>query len=138
MWRGIVIVGSTSSFGESVFLGYLKKFSPDLVAGWSSGTGFAGLLGAGFYLGLDLLGLSQLTIFALQIPIAISYYIIFQLLLVEPGTETLTTDAMPLLKEDGSMIEIAAADRPAAPGQMWRTFKIALPYGIPAGSRVCL
>lgn len=35
----IVIVGSASSMGESVILGYLQNFAPNLVGGWSSGTG---------------------------------------------------------------------------------------------------
>lgn len=39
--------GLTSCFGESVILGYLKGFPADLVVGWSSGTGFAGVVGAG-------------------------------------------------------------------------------------------
>lgn len=42
-----VIHGLTSCFGESVILGYLKGFPADLVVGWSSGTGFAGVVGAG-------------------------------------------------------------------------------------------
>jgi battenin len=42
-----VIHGLTSCFGESVILGYLKGFPADLVVGWSSGTGFAGVIGAG-------------------------------------------------------------------------------------------
>eukprot|EP00826_Nyctotherus_ovalis_P029771 TRINITY_DN2361_c0_g1_i4.p2 TRINITY_DN2361_c0_g1~~TRINITY_DN2361_c0_g1_i4.p2 ORF type:complete len:189 (-),score=25.52 TRINITY_DN2361_c0_g1_i4:585-1151(-) len=41
------IHGLTSCFGESVILGYLKGFPADLVVGWSSGTGFAGVVGAG-------------------------------------------------------------------------------------------
>ena len=42
-----IIHGLTASFGASVILGYLKGFPPDLVVGWSSGTGFAGVVGAG-------------------------------------------------------------------------------------------
>ena len=42
-----VIHGLTSCFGESVILGYLKGFPAELVVGWSSGTGFAGVVGAG-------------------------------------------------------------------------------------------
>ena len=39
--------GLTSCFGESTILGYLKGFPAELVVGWSSGTGFAGVVGAG-------------------------------------------------------------------------------------------
>ena len=42
-----VFHGLTSCFGESVILGYLKGFPAELVVGWSSGTGFAGVFGAG-------------------------------------------------------------------------------------------
>ncbi len=41
------IHGLTSCFGESTILGYLKGFPAELVVGWSSGTGFAGVVGAG-------------------------------------------------------------------------------------------
>ena len=41
------IHGLTACFGESTMLGYLKGFPAELVVGWSSGTGFAGVFGAG-------------------------------------------------------------------------------------------
>jgi len=39
--------GIAMCFGESTILGYLKGFPAELVVGWSSGTGFAGVVGAG-------------------------------------------------------------------------------------------
>ncbi len=41
------IHGMSSCFGEMTVLGYLKGFPPDLLVGWGSGTGFAGVVGAG-------------------------------------------------------------------------------------------
>ncbi len=42
-----VILGLNLSFGESTNLGYLKGFPGNMVGGYSTGTGFAGILGAG-------------------------------------------------------------------------------------------
>lgn len=38
------------SFGEATMLGYSKSFSSSLIGFWSSGTGFAGIFGSGFFL----------------------------------------------------------------------------------------
>jgi battenin len=40
------IMGSGSAFGESTMLGYFRNFPKDLVVGFSSGTGLAGVVGA--------------------------------------------------------------------------------------------
>ena len=49
---GSLMIGISCSLGESVVLGFLKSFPSKLVSGWSSGTGMAGVGGAGLYLGL--------------------------------------------------------------------------------------
>ena len=46
----ILLIGLTSGLGESIALEYLQKFESRLVNGWSSGTGFAGVLGASLYI----------------------------------------------------------------------------------------
>ena len=48
------LMGAGSCFGESTVLGYLKGFPPEIVVGWSSGTGFAGVFGAGISILLKL------------------------------------------------------------------------------------
>lgn len=56
--------------GEAVILGYLKVFPSDLVSGWSSGTGMAGIMGSGSFLLLH--GVAELSIaetFILLIPL---------------------------------------------------------------------
>lgn len=45
-----MFVGVSSSIGESLIVGFLKGFPSHLIAGWSSGTGFAGVYGSGFYI----------------------------------------------------------------------------------------
>ncbi|XP_071956769.1 battenin-like isoform X2 [Antedon mediterranea] len=45
----VVFVGASAAFGENVALGYLSRFDSRLVNAWSSGTGFAGLVGSGMY-----------------------------------------------------------------------------------------
>ena len=46
----VVLVGCFSSLGESVLLGFLRDFDPQLMGAWSSGTGMAGILGTLTYL----------------------------------------------------------------------------------------
>jgi len=43
------------AFGETTMLGYCKCFSSQLIGLWSSGTGFAGIFGSGFYITLKAL-----------------------------------------------------------------------------------
>lgn len=49
----IVLGGCSSSFGESLTLGFLNKYNKESVNAWSSGTGMAGLLGAILYIALS-------------------------------------------------------------------------------------
>eukprot|EP00762_Andalucia_godoyi_P003291 ANDGO_06646.mRNA.1 Battenin len=74
---GIVLTGSASAFGESVMLGYLRLHDPGMVSSWSSGTGFAGVGGAGLYLLLVAVGLSNLVIFLLMMPLVFLYWFAF-------------------------------------------------------------
>jgi len=41
-----VIMGTGEEFGEATFVGYTRTFPGEYVSGWSSGTGFAGVVGA--------------------------------------------------------------------------------------------
>lgn len=47
---GSLITGICQALGEGVMISYVKKFDTKCITGWSSGTGLAGLLGAGMYL----------------------------------------------------------------------------------------
>ncbi|KAI6660912.1 Battenin-like [Oopsacas minuta] len=46
----ILVIGLASGLGESIALEYLQRFDSRLVNAWSSGTGFAGVLGASLYI----------------------------------------------------------------------------------------
>ncbi|KAL4490884.1 hypothetical protein ABPG72_008620 [Tetrahymena utriculariae] len=74
---GSVMCGTMQAFGESVMLGYLKVFPSRLVAGWSSGTGFAGPFGSGLLLVLKAVNLDLYIIFLIMIPIEASYWLCF-------------------------------------------------------------
>lgn len=44
-------------------LGYCKNFNSKLIGFWSSGTGFAGIFGSGYYLILKALELEEIYVF---------------------------------------------------------------------------
>ncbi|KAN0023595.1 hypothetical protein ACTFIV_007982 [Dictyostelium citrinum] len=73
----IAFVGIASSFGESVILSYMKKFPAELVNGWSSGTGIAGVCGSLFYIAMIAAGLSNSTIFYMMLPTVAVYFLLF-------------------------------------------------------------
>eukprot|EP00826_Nyctotherus_ovalis_P029773 TRINITY_DN2361_c0_g1_i6.p1 TRINITY_DN2361_c0_g1~~TRINITY_DN2361_c0_g1_i6.p1 ORF type:complete len:328 (-),score=83.83 TRINITY_DN2361_c0_g1_i6:79-1062(-) len=71
------IHGLTSCFGESVILGYLKGFPADLVVGWSSGTGFAGVVGAGLVVLLTALDFELFAIYLVALGLVLFYLLSF-------------------------------------------------------------
>ena len=83
----IVLIGGACSLGESVLLGYMKGFPAQVVGGFSSGTGMAGVAGALYYMALWLLLHEHLgwdcqsslcTIFFLMTPLPILFVAIFR------------------------------------------------------------
>lgn len=80
----IVIIGTSSSFGESVLLGHMRKYDPDIVSGWSSGTGMAGVGGSLGYLVMIAAGMTDFTIFAVLSPFGVVYCLIFFYMLKPP------------------------------------------------------
>lgn len=73
----ITFIGASSTFGESVLLGYLKAYPTSLTGAWSSGTGMAGVLGSAFYLGLNAAGVSDEAVFWLTVPTVALYIAAF-------------------------------------------------------------
>ena len=65
--------GTTASLGESTILGLLKGFPGRLVGAFSSGTGFAGVFGAGIFLILQPF-LNNGIIFLIATPIVLVYF----------------------------------------------------------------
>lgn len=49
---GVLLAGLTQILGENFTLCYIRKFDPTFIGDWSCGTGWAGVLGAFFYLTL--------------------------------------------------------------------------------------
>jgi len=80
----IVVIGTSSSFGESVLLGHMRKYSPDIVSGWSSGTGMAGVAGSLGYLLFVAAGMTNLSIFAVLAPFGVVYCLLFFYVLKPP------------------------------------------------------
>lgn len=80
----VVVIGTSSSFGESVLLGHMRKYSPDIVSGWSSGTGMAGVGGSLGYLVFVAAKMSNIQIFAVLSPMGVIYCLLFFYALVPP------------------------------------------------------
>eukprot|EP00026_Physarum_polycephalum_P009750 Phypoly_transcript_09884.p1 GENE.Phypoly_transcript_09884~~Phypoly_transcript_09884.p1 ORF type:complete len:452 (+),score=46.46 Phypoly_transcript_09884:157-1356(+) len=80
----IVVIGTSSSFGESVLLGHMRKYSPDIVSGWSSGTGMAGVAGSLGYLLFIAGGMTNMGIFAVLAPLGVIYCLLFFYMLKPP------------------------------------------------------
>jgi len=72
-----LILGSGSTFGESTVLGFLKGYPSELVVGWASGTGFAGISGTGFPLIFAAIGLQLGYMFFLTLPLIAVYITCF-------------------------------------------------------------
>lgn len=72
-----LINGATQSIGEGVMIAFIKKFPSDCISGWSSGTGFAGLVGAGLYLALKAFDVKTWIVFSCGIPFLIMYGLTF-------------------------------------------------------------
>ncbi|KAN0037859.1 hypothetical protein ACTA71_000030 [Dictyostelium dimigraforme] len=105
----IAFVGIASSFGESVVLSYMKKFPAELVNGWSSGTGIAGVCGSLFYIAMVAAGLSNSTIFYMMLPTVAVYFLLFFFGLKVPNhLESINnsqTEKQSLVKKDQLKIE---------------------------------
>lgn len=82
----IIFIGTASSFGESVILCYLKKFPSELVGAWSSGTGFAGVIGTLSYTLFQIQGiaLSDRMVFTVVSPLILVYILLFYVVIKVP------------------------------------------------------
>jgi hypothetical protein len=73
-----VFTGISQSFGEAVFLGFLKSYPSEMVGDVSVGTGFAGIFATGSLLGAKAIGLSNQALFFIEAPTIIVYFIAFK------------------------------------------------------------
>lgn len=72
-----LVNGATQAIGEGVMIAFIKKFPSDCISGWSSGTGFAGLFGAGLYLFLKSFNVQSYIVFSSIIPFIVLYAVVF-------------------------------------------------------------
>ena len=73
-----LFTGFSQSFGEAVFLGFLKGFPSYMIGYASTGTGVAGIFATGSLLLVRFIGISNSTLFFVQAPSIILYYIAFK------------------------------------------------------------
>jgi len=103
----IIVIGSSSSYGESVVLGYLRGYESDLVGAWSSGTGMAGVVGSLLYLGFVAINIPLVDRFL--IPSSIIYLAAFFFLMTPPTkpiTFATTENSNEIINEEGkSLVE---------------------------------
>jgi len=143
----IVLLGSGgSSFGESVMLGYLKRYPASLVDGWSSGTGMAGVAGSLMYIVLVAAFTGQSEnftnqmIFLILTPTALLYIVTYAFALSEPKQADEQEDgqqAALLADEDGAPTAASVDAVTETGGQRywrctkivaWRSFNLFLVY----------
>ena len=72
------IIGMGESIGTITNLGFIKGFEADVVLGYSSGTGFAGLFGSIYYLVMNAWKVDFRIIWGFQICLLCIYYFAFQ------------------------------------------------------------
>ncbi len=74
------IMGTGSAFGEAVVLGYLRNFPKNLVSGWSSGTGLAGVTGALITLLFKIYNVKTKTLYISISPVCFIYFVAFYII----------------------------------------------------------
>ena len=71
-------LGSSYAFGESAMIAYLRLFPKTLISGWSSGTGFSGLISGGLnFLSQLLNGISLKYLYLTLTPVGLIYLFLF-------------------------------------------------------------
>lgn len=74
---GSLVLGIGTTLGGSTVMGFLKTFDAQVVFGWASGTGFAGIFGAGYYLTLKAVGASVMISLVSLLPMYVIYILVF-------------------------------------------------------------
>ena len=72
-----LLMGMAQSIGECINLGFLKAFPSEYLVGFTSGTGFAGIAGAGAWLICRAIGLTNMQVFLIFIPLLLIYFLSF-------------------------------------------------------------
>ncbi|KAK0739993.1 batten's disease protein Cln3 [Schizothecium vesticola] len=122
---GVVIASLSSGGGELSFIGLTHYYGPMSLAAWGSGTGGAGLIGAGLYVLLtDWLELSVKTslLAAAFLPgiMLLSFFAILPKAPLQQGYEAVQDD------DDGNDIEHEHDGAPSGPGAAATAYSVAL------------
>ena len=72
-----LMMGLSQAIGECVNLGFLKAFPSEYLVGFTSGTGFAGIAGAGAWIVCRAIGLSNPQVFLIFMPLLGLYFVSF-------------------------------------------------------------
>lgn len=72
-----LLMGLAQCIGECVNLGFLKAFPSEHIVGFTSGTGFAGIAGAGAWLFCRAIGLNNTQVFLVFMPLLVVYFLSF-------------------------------------------------------------
>ncbi|KAI1290070.1 Battenin [Halotydeus destructor] len=101
-FTGIVCASISSGLGEVTFLSYMSKFDRSTISGWSSGTGAAGLVGAGAY-AMCTFYLSPRTTLLLMLVIPVILSSTYWFLIIHPSSSRLEAVATrPLIVNTGN------------------------------------
>lgn len=99
MYTGVIFASLGSGLGEVTFLSHTNLFQEHVISAWSSGTGGAGVIGAGSYATLTALGISPRTTVLIMILAPLGMGLVFWGVLVPSRNITASSsqDSVPLL-----------------------------------------
>lgn len=97
---GVVCASIGSGLGEASFLSYSHFFKENVISTWSSGTGAAGVVGAGSYALLTTLGLHPRTTVILMICVPVFLASAFFFLVSPSGFNTSSCEYTPVPNEE--------------------------------------
>lgn len=116
---GVALAALSSGLGEVTFLALTSHFERAVITSWSSGTGFAGILGATIYLALNIILSPSQTIYLMVIVPGIQL-ITYWFILVRPATLNEPPGGFqPLLESEEDAVSVEqTADRTADSGKL--------------------
>lgn len=137
MYIGVIFASLGSGLGEVSFLSYTHYFQENVISAWSSGTGGAGVIGAGSYAALTAMGISPRTTVLIMIVVPMGMGLTFWGLL-KPNENIYARanlDTVPLLdsEEDQSPQHMNANQEPLTVIEKLTRVKGLLKYMIPLG-----
>jgi len=139
MYIGVIFASLGSGLGEVSFLSHTHLFREPVISAWSSGTGGAGVIGAGSYAALTALGISPRTTVLIMILVPVGMGCTFWGMLVPNKIISIMPcqDTVPLLDNDNEGEENQENQRPAEGSltviEKFKRIRGLLKYMIPLG-----